>query len=195
MHEEEFDPVPLPETQPEMGDGVSAAPADDKPDYEIEDRVIAGNPSLGYTREELRQFLSKHPKYQELCLLKKKLKVEKKPAPDVIATAKRKARMAFEAYIRLRGRRTIIREELEQLDGALYQMMKTVAWNRAALDLRKIQAVLGVQNLKEGQAGKEFRTKLFVQRASPLAAIVDSLAEPLVTPETKLTEESNPTPN
>lgn len=71
MHEEESDAIPIPETKPEVGGGVPPAVPDGGKDYEIEDWVIAYDPSLHFTREKLRQFTKTDQCYQNLlCLLK-----------------------------------------------------------------------------------------------------------------------------
>ena len=112
----------------------------------------------------------------------KHLKKEPPLCPYKLAQAKREAEYHFGIYLRLRSRATIRKEEMDHLRRGLYQTMKMVAMNRATKDIRKVQAILGIENLQEGQGGLEFRARLSGLRSSPLTEIVRSLQKPLEPP-------------
>lgn len=178
-----------------MGDGVSATPADRGPDNEVAHRVITGNRQLGYTCKDLNGFVSHDPKYQKLCKIKKRLEAEPPTTQTQIDEAKWEAMQAFERWQRLKLRKRIREEELEVVKGEMYLRMRKEALRRASLDIRRIQKVLGILTMKEGQGGQEFRAKLSARRASPEEEIELTLREPLALPTVPLTGESETTPS
>ena len=193
MQNEEVRAVQLPSQEPEMGDGIpSPAPAGQS-DYEIEERVLAANAGIGYSREELKRFATRDKRYQDLCSILKTLENELPIDPERVWAARQEVRKAFLRWQRLRARTTIRREEMAVVKAQLYLRMRKIAMKRATLDIRKIQQVMGIETMKEEQGGQEFRDKLSGRRVSRALAIARTLHAPLVSPPLKLTDESEPT--
>jgi hypothetical protein len=178
-----------------MGDGVFTAPFDGERPYEIEERVIAANPQLGYTCEELNEFLSKDKVYQKLWAEKIKLDNEPPVDREKMIDAKLAAMEAFNLYRNMKWRTTHRKEEMEQVRWMLYRRMRDMAMERASRDVQKIQAILGIENLVQREAGRKFRAKHSGRHASRHQAIVQSLQEPLESLVSKSTSESTPTPS
>lgn len=195
MHQEKEHTIPLPETEPEVGVGVPAPADPGQPDYEVAERVIAGSNGLGYSPEELNRFVEKDQKYQELCRLKKLILMEPEVDPETVLMLERKVRHFFSLWQRMKNRATVKAEELTVLRGQMYARMRLIAIQRAIGDIRRIQAVIGVATMKEGQGGKEFLARLSGPQQSQVTEIVRILQEPLVSPLAQSKDESQNPPS
>ena len=193
MQNEEVRAVQLPSEESQVGDGISPPPVAGKSDYEIEERVIAANAGIGYSREELRRFVRRDQRYQKLCSILKTLEKEPPIDPNQVEAAKELVRKAFLRWQRLRARTSIRKEEIVVVKAQMHLRMRKIAMKRATEDIRRIQQVMGIETMKEEQGGQEFRDKLSGRRVSRALAIAQTLHAPLVFPQSKLTDESKPT--
>lgn len=115
--------------------------------------------------------------------------------PETVLMLERKVRHFFSLWQRMKNRATVKAEELTVLRGQMYARMRLIAIQRAIGDIRRIQAVIGVATMKEGQGGKEFLARLSGPQQSQVTEIVRILQEPLVSPLAQSKDESQNPPS
>lgn len=194
MHEEKNGAVPLPAAQPEVGDRISPPLPDGPEDYAVEERVIASDGRIGYTRKELRELADRDAAYQRLC---RQLQIEREIAPPTfqdLERAKWAAKKAFLKWQEMQNFQGLKTAALEKLETQMFRRMHLLAMREAARSIRNIQAVMGIKHLTT-EFVPAFQGKRFGRRASRATAIGRTLAEPLAAPEAPSSDESTKTPN
>ena len=190
MHEEESETIPIPDEEPEVGDGISPISGDGLSDNEIEDIVLRRcHYKNGFTSDELKALVANDPWYQRLKTELLGRLEESAPASRELDICRYRAIQAFRRYQKMRNFRGMKRERIRRLKMMMVRRLTTKADLTATHSLQKIQMVLGVPYLREHQhRGTEFRAKAFGRLSSRAMAIRNSLLKPLVAP----TETSKP---
>ena len=195
MPQEEKCPVPLPETEPEVGDRIPAPASASKEDNDIAKQVIAGDQRIGLTRERIVKLAQKDRTYQKLCSLKKEIATEPPAPAKELRAAFLKARRAYRAWLHLRVKPRLKKREIQEVRRLMLRRMHQIALDEASRSVQKIQQVLGLEHIKVGELSPEFHARLSARLSSQGMAVVQTLLEPLAAPPSPSPDESPKTPS
>lgn len=196
MSEEEDDAILLPPKEPKVGSRVLTALSDRTEDDEIAAKFAANNPDLGFTGEELMSFIERDACYQKMNQALIQTRGVENPGWREIEAARMLVKNAFREFQELLSQKKTKEIVIAGIKEQKLERLEFLAIREASTSIKKIQAVLGAQNLSIDLLGKAFLTKHSVPLSLRATGILLTLQEPLVSPPTAPSgPESSETPS